>query len=63
VVGEGVLGDGDLEEVAPLGEVGGLEVEGDGDEGLDALDGDGLSPESGMGMGLSMAAMEEGEVG
>jgi hypothetical protein len=44
VVGEGVLGDGDLEEVAPLGEVGGLEVKGDRDEGFDALDGSGLDP-------------------
>jgi hypothetical protein len=38
-----------LEKVAPLGEVGGLEVEGDRDEGFDALDGGGLSPKSGMG--------------
>jgi hypothetical protein len=48
VVGEGVLGDGNLQEIAPLGEVGGLEVEGDGDERLDALDRRGLSPKRGV---------------
>jgi hypothetical protein len=51
VVGESVVDDGNLEEVSPLGEVGGLEVEGDGDDGLDALDGGGLSLESGVGVG------------
>ena len=39
---ERVLGDGNSEEVAPLGEVGGLEIEDDGDEGLGALDCGGL---------------------
>jgi hypothetical protein len=48
VVGEGVLGDGNLQEIVLLGEVGGLEVEGDGDERLDALDRRGLSPKRGV---------------
>jgi hypothetical protein len=41
---EGVLGDDDLEEIPPLGEVRSLEVEGDRYEALDVLDGGGLSP-------------------
>jgi hypothetical protein len=44
VVGEGVGVDGDVDHVAPLGVVGCLQVEGDGDERLDALDGGGLRP-------------------
>jgi hypothetical protein len=37
-------GDDDVEEGAPLGEDVGLEVEDDGDEGADALDGGGMRP-------------------
>jgi hypothetical protein len=42
VVGEGVHGDGDVDHIAPLGLVRRFQVEGDGDEGLDTLDGGGL---------------------
>ena len=51
MIGEGEFGDGDGEEVPPLGEVRGFDVEGDMDEALDVLDGHGLSPKGGVGVG------------
>ena len=47
-----VGGDGHEEEGAPLGKRRDLEVEDDGDEGADVLDGGGLRPEVGVGVGL-----------
>ena len=47
MIGEGELGDGDEEEVAPLGEVGRLKIEGDGDEALDVLEGSGIGQRGG----------------
>ena len=50
VVLEGVGGDDDVEDGPPLGEDGALELEDDGDEGADALDGGGLRPKGGVGV-------------
>ena len=49
---EGVGGDSHGEEGAPLGKDIGLEVEDDRDKGADVLDGRGLRPEVGVGVGL-----------
>ena len=48
MIGKSVLGDGDMEEV------GGLEIEGDGDQGLDALNRGGLHPENGERVGIGI---------
>jgi hypothetical protein len=63
VVGECVLGDGNLKKIAQLGEFGGLEVEGNEDERLDALDVHSLSLENSVGGTPSGSHEEEGEGG
>jgi hypothetical protein len=60
VIGGHELGDGDGEEVASLCEIGSLEVEGDGDQGFDALDGGGMRPESGVRVGAGIGYVDDG---
>jgi hypothetical protein len=62
VVAECVLGDGNLKKIVQLGEFGGLEVEGHGDERLDALDIRSLSLENSMGVLPAAAMREKGKV-
>lgn len=49
---ERIFGESDLEEAAPGEIIAGLQVKSDGDEGLDAGDGEGERPEGGRGGGL-----------
>ena len=49
---QGVFAERDEEEASPAGVVVGVEIEGDGDEGLHVEDGDGLAVESGDGFGV-----------
>lgn len=51
VIRQRVLAEGDEEEAAPAREVGGSDVEGDGNQGLDVEDGDDLRVESREGVG------------